>query len=176
MDDLKKRLSKFKFHFPPVVRDASVKRNRSAEYKVPNQPEIDHLLLRILADTLEIPADENMWFSLALALARDKFPEPRSSGAKFKWHSNYNIALIGEVSHLQSTRTTVKSISHACRILASKEPWKNVSKSNDTTARSESLRKRYQNLKKDKPLFQSALVRYKSLVQSGQWNEFVNSL
>jgi hypothetical protein len=177
MDKTKKALTEFPFKFPPFKREKIIRRNRQAAQSVPDQPGIEHLLLRSLAHKLEIPANEHMWRELALILARDKYPEPLPEGAPKKWNKNLDIALIGEVTRLRNQKNIVaETTSHACQLLAKNELWKKITTSKSPADRKELLRKRYQELKRKSDFFNEAILQFKTLSTQKKWPLFIESL
>lgn len=177
MDKTKKALTEFPFKFPPAKREKNIRRNRQAAQSVPDQPEIEYLLLRSLAHKLEIPANEHMWRELALILARDKYPEPLPEGAPKKWNENLDIALIGEVTRLQNQKDLlVETTTHACQLLAKNELWKKLTTSKSPSYRKELLRKRYQELKRKSNFFKEAQLQFKTMSHQGAWSSFIGSV
>ena len=174
MVDINKAFAKFGFTFPPADREKNGRRNTKAKRSVPDQPGIEYLLLRSLANKLEIPADKDMWRELALILARDKFPEPKPEGAPKKWNKNLKIALIGEVTRLLKQKEL--TLSSACLLLAKKELWKKITPSNDAFSRKELLRKRYYDLKINKEFFQEATLQFKTMNKQDTWSAFIEEL
>ena len=175
MNELEKKLAEFPFRFPPAKRKTNAKRNKKAATQVPDQPEIEYLLLRVLADHLKISVKENMWQELALVLARHIFPEPDAEGAPLKWDKKLSIILIGEIQRHMKIQDKSKGTSYASGLLAKQEYWIAHTDSESPSARKELLRKRYQALKKQTEFFNEALMQYKCLTEQGEWSHFVAS-
>jgi hypothetical protein len=166
----------FPLRFPSVDQLKSKNRNDIAEYQVPAQPEIEWLLLRSLAEHLEIPADQNMWRELALRLARELLPEPMRQGAKVKWSKNQLVGFVGEMNRLTSRKGQSFSNRSACNILADKMPWKGLVKSESRVNRKISLYQKYYQLKRDEDFFKEANLIYKKLQQQDGWKAFIQAL
>lgn len=176
MVDAANRLSSFPFRFPPAKAKGSGKRNKLAAEQVPDQPEIEYLLLRSLANHLDIPSDQSMWCELALTLARELMPEPLQQGAPVKWTPNLSIGLIGEVKRLVVPGDKAKGISYACSILAKNEPWANLLPSDSIGVKKETLRKKYYALRKDAVFFSEANKQCKKLKSEGGWDSYIKGL
>jgi hypothetical protein len=153
MNETEPTISQFPFKFPPVCRGKKSKRRSLSKLQVPDQPEIEHLLLRSLAEHLKIAKGEFMWFELALRLARELMPEPMLQGAPLKWTANLSIGLIGEVHRNMVPCDKSKKISYACKQLSAQQPWATLIESESNQDRAETMRKRYHALKRDKDFY-----------------------
>lgn len=176
MNDLKSQLSKFPFKFPPAVQHRTGNRNKNYKIQVPDQPGIEYLLLRSLADHLKISADQHMWRELALHLARELMPEPIRQGAPLKWTPNLKIGLIGEVQRLVDPRDKSKGISFACHHLATQKPWSDLRVNKNKSYNEDSLRKKYYELQKKTEFFAQGLQQYKKLNREGRWEQYIAEL
>lgn len=176
MNDEKSELSEFPFKFPPAAQHRTTKRNKSSEIQVPDQPGIEYLLLRSLAEHLKISADQHMWRELALRLARELMPEPMQQGAPLKWTSNLKIGLIGEVQRLMDPRDKSKGISFACHHLATQKPWSDLCVNKNKSYNEDSLRKKYYELRKKTEFFAQGIQQYKKLNKEGRWKQYIDEL
>ena len=138
--------SEFPLRFPP--KDGTVRRrSKGALEQVPDQPGIEYLVLRSLAEHLGIPAGPNMWMELALELARKLYPEKALTGPYEKWTPDVKALLVSEIDRIKHKTDKRKGITWACKQLARDPAWKELLKKNSLDP-TEALRSIYYGAKK----------------------------
>lgn len=159
----------FPFTFPPEKQDGN---RRKPSDGVPDQPDMEKLLLRSLAYHRYIEHGPTMWMDLALSLARDVYPEKKRRGPDQKWSRERRGVLVMEVQLLRAADSPKKSIAWACTQLARRSVWKAFLRSDDGNL-AESLRRAYYQSVKDKSLVEEAREKYSLVSGAGCWDEFV---
>ncbi len=91
--------------------------------KVAQWVDEDHSKLLLLCQQYGIQDSPSMFYQLALALARELYPEPRKRGRKSKWTALNKAALVVEVEQLVSPNDQAHGVEWACKQLAKREPW-----------------------------------------------------
>ena len=90
----------------------------------------DHAKLLMLCNHYGIEAGPTMFYQLALALARELYPEPKKPGAKSKWTWLNQGALVVEVERLTKPGDPTHGVTWAAKSLSDREPWKTFLKGN----------------------------------------------
>lgn len=83
----------------------------------------DHAKLLMLCQHHGIQEGPIMFYQLALALAREFYPEPKKRGRKSKWTLLNKGALVVEVERLVKPGDPAHGVEWACQQLAKHEPW-----------------------------------------------------
>lgn len=104
-------------HFGLLADDASI------EQKTTQWAAEDHEKLLILCQRLGIDAGPDMFYKLALELARELHPEAKKRGRKSKWTDQNKGALVVEVERLCNPDNPAHGVEWACTRLAKREPW-----------------------------------------------------
>lgn len=116
--------------------------------------EEDHSKLLLLCRQYGIQEGPYMFYELALALARELYPDPKKRGRKSKWTILNRGALVVEIERLTKNDDPGHGIAWAAKQLAKREPWKSfleIKEANTTNPDSaEALRKAYYDFKNDK--------------------------
>jgi len=110
--------------------------------------EADHAMLLLLCQQYGIKEHPTMFYELALALARERYPEPKKRGRKSKWTLLNQGMLVVEVERLVKPNDPSRGVDWACQQLAKREPWKSFleKKSGTISAEpAEALRQVYYN-------------------------------
>ncbi len=79
--------------------------------------------LQLLCQHHGIQASPIMFYELALALAREIYPEPKKRGRKSKWTALNKGALVVEVERLVRPNDLAHGVEWACKQLSKREPW-----------------------------------------------------
>jgi hypothetical protein len=85
--------------------------------------EEDSAKLLLLCQQYGIQSSPIMFYELALALAREIYPEPKKRGAKSKWTALNKGALVVEVERLMRPNDPAHGVEWACKQLSKREPW-----------------------------------------------------
>ena len=166
----KSKNTDFPFGFPPADRDG---RRREARNSVPDQPDIEFLLLRVLARKRQIPPGPEMWMNLALSLARELYPEQKRPGPDEKWTVERRQVLIIEVENLRKASPPSETgVKWACKELSKRQRWA-VLLGPDSREPAESLRRTYYDSIKDSLLVEEARRQYAALQAAGEWDAYV---
>jgi hypothetical protein len=145
----------------------------------------DFAKLLKLCEEYGIPYSDDlsrMWYSLALALARQYRPAPKKRGAYQKWHILNEGALVVEVERRIKQKGTGSSVKWACRQLAKEEPWRSFVGSKEGDAPSldpgEVLRGKYQKFCSDKKMevFRKVYLSYAERGDLQGWNDYLHSV
>jgi hypothetical protein len=116
--------------------------------------EEDSAKLLLLCQHYGIQASPIMFYQLALALARELYPEPKKRGRKSKWTVLNKGALVVEVERLVKPDDRAHGVAWACQQLAKQEPWASFleTKEGDTfdPDPAEALRQIYYDFQSDK--------------------------
>lgn len=83
----------------------------------------DHAKLLMLCQHYGIHDSPGMIYQLALALAREIYPEPKKRGRKSKWTALNKGALVAEIERLVKPGDPAHGVEWACNQLAKREPW-----------------------------------------------------
>lgn len=83
----------------------------------------DHAKLMMLCQHYGIQASPIMFYELALALAREIYPEPKKRGRKSKWTALNKGALVVEVERLVRPDDPAHGVEWACKQLSKRKPW-----------------------------------------------------
>ncbi len=114
----------------------------------------DHTKLLLLCQHHGIKESPSMFYQLALALAREIYPEPEKRGRKSKWTALNQGALVVEIERLVSPGDPTHGVVWACQQIAKREPWKSFLEIKESATTSpdptEALRKVYYNFRTDK--------------------------
>jgi hypothetical protein len=167
---VKSKKTDFPFGFPPANRNG---RRREARNGVPDQPDIEFLLLRVLARERQIPPGPEMWMNLALSLARELYPEQKRPGPDEKWTVERRQVLIVEVENLRKAFAPSETgVKWACKELSKRQPW-TVLLGPESREPAESLRRTYYDSIKDSSLVEQARQQYAVLQGVGDWDVYV---
>lgn len=129
-----------------------------------NDPRVKKAAIKIAAEDLAkllvlcqhygIQESPIRFYQLALALAREVYPEPKKRGRKSKWTVLNQGLLVVEIERLKSPDDPTHGAEWACKVLAKREPWKSFLEAKESTSSSpnpgESLRKIYFSFRDDK--------------------------
>jgi hypothetical protein len=85
--------------------------------------EEDRAKLLLLCRHYGIQASPIMFYELALALAREIYPEPKKRGRKSKWTALNKGALVVEVERLTRPDDPAHGVEWACKQLSKRELW-----------------------------------------------------
>lgn len=85
--------------------------------------EDDHSKLLLLCRQYGIEEDEHTFYHLAMALARELYPEPKKRGRKSKWTMLNKGALVVEVERLVRPNDPAHGVEWACNLLSKRERW-----------------------------------------------------
>src|SRR4030095_3316487 len=114
----------------------------------------DYSKLLLLCQHYRIPEDPNMFRALALALARELYPEPKKRGRKAKWTTLNQGALVVEIERLVGPDGPAHGVHWAAQQLANREPWKSFLEKKESDATNpdpaEALRQMYYAFKDDR--------------------------
>lgn len=135
----------------------------------------DHSKLLLLCEHYDIQARSSMFYELALALAREIYPEPRKRGRKSKWTELNQGALVVEVERLANPDDPAHGVERACEQLSRREPWKSFLESKESELTSpdpaEALRKVYYDFRADEwaAVMRDAFKWHKHQGTIGEW-------
>lgn len=133
----------------------------------------DDRKLRQLCAAYGIEDSPFMFYFLALSLARELYPEPKSRGRKSKWTAMNGGALVVEIERLIVPGDPLHGVSWACGVLAKREPWKSFLDVKDGTGTfgadpAEALRQAYSRHRK---------WRWTNISRGAfKWHEYMGSL
>lgn len=85
--------------------------------------EEDSAKLQLLCQHYGIQSSPIMFYELALALARELYPEPKKLGRKLKWTALNKGALVVEIERLVRPNDPAHGVEWACNQLSKREPW-----------------------------------------------------
>jgi hypothetical protein len=143
-----------------------------------------------LCDIYEVTDGPDKYKYLALALARELFPEPKKKGREKKWGEFAYGCLFVEVNRIIKSERKKRDVESACLILAEQVVWNDfmqdgVTKYTDGQV-AESLRKRYyeirRNVEKKKKagrgagLIMDAFYGYEAKGKLDEWPSFVSMI
>lgn len=83
----------------------------------------DHAKLLLLCEHHGIKPSPSMYYELALALARELYPEPKKRGRRSKWTDLNRGTLVVEVERIAKPDDPSYGVAWACQQLAKREPW-----------------------------------------------------
>lgn len=135
--------------------------------------------LVMLAQHYEIPIRPNVFSDLALALARELFPEPKKTGRRQKWHNLNMGVLVVEIERLVDRDDPAHGINWASKQLAKREVWRAFLDRKDTPETipdpGEALRKAYFKFKDHKwaNIVREAFADYEAKGIVARWDEYV---
>lgn len=141
--------------------------------------EEDNAKLLLLCQHYGIQASPIMFYELALALARELYPELKKRGRKSKWTALNKGALVVEVERLVRPNNQAHGVEWACNQLAKREPWASFleTKEGDTIDPdpAEALRKIYFNFRGDKwaGISRDAFKKYEQTNAIAEWEKHV---
>jgi hypothetical protein len=114
----------------------------------------DYAKLLILCQHHGIEEGPARFFQLALALARELYPEAKRSGRKSKWTALNQGALVVEIERRVVPGAPAHGVEWACRQLCQSEPWASFlavkGSGGGASDPAEALRQVYYAFKKDK--------------------------
>lgn len=114
----------------------------------------DHAKLVMLCQKYGIGEGPAMFYQLALALARQLYPEPKKRGRKSKWTALNKGALVVEVERVAQPEDPAHGVEWACQQLSKRQPWALFLETKEGGASSpdpaEALRKIYFDFRNDK--------------------------
>lgn len=134
--------------FSLLMDDAAIKQQAS------RWAQEDHSRLLLLCQHYGIQTSPFLFYELALALARELYPEPKKRGRKSKWTALNKGALVVEVERLHKPEDPAHGVEWACQQIAKREPWKSFLEGKESTVTSpdpaEALRQVYYDFRTDK--------------------------
>jgi hypothetical protein len=133
---------------PGLLEDDGSLRDRIKKYS-----EEDSAKLLLLCRHHGIQASPFMFYELALALAREIYPEPKKRGRKSKWTWLNMGALVVEVERLVTPNDPAHGVEWACQQLSKRELWASFLEKKEGTLSpdpAEALRQIYFNFRGDK--------------------------
>ncbi|NOU20751.1 MAG: hypothetical protein HOO93_03010 [Methyloglobulus sp.] len=139
----------------------------------------DMLNMLALCDKYHIKQSHNMWYELALSIARECYPEPQKKGRKSKWNGFKTAVLVVELERLIDLKNPSKGVQWASKQLAKKEPWKSFIEFKDSNLTSpdpaETIRKIYFDFKDDEwsERLRLTFKKYEVNQDLEGWEEFV---
>lgn len=139
----------------------------------------DYAKLVMLCQKYGIAEGPNMFYQLALALARELYPEPKKRGRKSKWTVLNKGVLVVEVERLMRPNDPAHGVEWACEQLGKREPWASFleAKENGTFGPdpAESLRQIYFDFRGDKwaNVCRDAFKMYEYEGAIEQWEDYV---
>lgn len=155
-----KKIPKVSVRFPsaetqkPGLLASALRDDGSLAVHLKKRAEEDQSKLILLCQHFGIQASPFMFYELALALARELYPEPKKRGRKTKWSWINQGMLVVEVERLVKPGDTAHGVDWACQQLAKREPWKSFLeiKESDITNPdpAEALRRIYYGFRDDK--------------------------
>lgn len=138
----------------PGLLSAALRDDGSLRDHLNKYGEEDHSKLLLLCRRYGIQASPVMFYELALALARELYPEPKKRGRKSKWTMLNKGALVVEIERLAKPDDPAHGVEWACKQVAKREPWKSFLEVKESTGTNpdpaESLRKVYYDFRTDK--------------------------
>jgi hypothetical protein len=138
----------------------------------------DMLNMLALCDKYHIKQSHNMWYELALSMAREFYPEPQKKGRKPKWDNFKAAILVVEIERLSDLKNPSKGVQWASKQLAKKEPWKSFIEIKDSNLTSpdpaETIRKIYFDFKDDEwsERLRLTFKKYESNQDLEGWNNY----
>jgi hypothetical protein len=153
--------------------------NGSLQELIVEHSKEDSSKLLMLCQHYGIQASTFMFYDLALALAREIYPEPETPGRKSKWTALNKGALVVEVERLVKPGDRAHGIKWACNQLAKRELWKafiEIKESDITEPDSaEVLRQIYFAFRADKwaMVLRDTFKRYEHQSAIAEWDEHV---
>jgi len=141
--------------------------------------EEDSAKLLLLCQQYGIQSSPIMFYELALALAREIYPEPKKRGRKSKWTALNKGALVVEVERLMRPNDPAHGVQWACEQLSKREHWASFleAKENGTFGPdpAESLRQIYFDFRGDKwaNVCRDAFKMYEYEGAIEQWEDYV---
>lgn len=150
-------------------------RDRIKEYS-----EEDNAKLLLLCQHYDIAEGPNMYYRLALALAREIYPEPKKRGRKSKWGDMNMGALVVEVERLVRPNDKAHGVEWACKQLSKREPWRSFLEAKESGTVSpdpaEALRQIYFDFRGDKwaNVFRDAFRMYEHEGAIAEWEKKVS--
>ena len=138
----------------PRLLAAALRDDGSLSERIKEYSEQDSAKLQQLCRYYGIQSSPSMYYELALALAREIYPEPKKVGRKSKWTTLNQAALVVEVERLMRPNDPAYGAEWACKQLAKREPWASFIEEKESRTSSpdpaEALRKKYFNFRNDK--------------------------
>lgn len=163
----------------PGLLAAALKDDGSLQERLMNFCEEDHAKLLLLSQHHGIKESPSMFYQLALALAREIYPEPKKRGRKSKWTALNQGALLVEIERLASPGDPAHGVVWACQQIAKREPWKSFLEIKESATTSpdptEALRKVYYDFRTDKwaSVMRDAFKMYEHENRVSEWDEQV---
>ncbi|WP_426396281.1 hypothetical protein ACN9M1_17180 [Ralstonia sp. R-29] len=123
----------------------------------------DHAKLLLLCEHFGIQSGPNMFYQLALTLARQLYPQDKKAGKPQKWTGLNRGALVVEVDRLKHPGDATRGVAWACQQLSKREPWASFVEATDSLDSSpdpaEALRRTY----------------YASIKEGTEWDKWVET-
>lgn len=114
---------KIVFQDPASRRTGLLADTAHIKQKVEEWADEDHARLLMLCNNYGIHDSPMMFYKLALALAREIYPEPKKRGRKSKWTVLNKGVLVVEVERLVRPNDLAHGVEWACTQIAKREPW-----------------------------------------------------
>jgi hypothetical protein len=142
--------------------------------------EEDRTKLCLLCEQRGIKDGPDMFYCLALALARERYPASKKPGRPKKWTEWIGGMLVVEIERLVKYKGPRYSVNWACGQLAKREPWKSFLEVNGDTKSHDpvkSLRQAYYSSRDGKTtkLLRLAHERCENAYSAELWQAFVTS-
>jgi hypothetical protein len=138
----------------------------------------EHSKLLLLCEHYGIETSPQMFYLLALELARELFPERKKRGRKTKWNALNCGILVAEVERVKRDDKT-HGVEWACKQLAKREPWRSLLEAketvNSTPDPAEALRKIYYEFRNEKwaTIFRDAFAIHNQRGDIAEWERKV---
>ena len=136
----------------------------------------------LLCEHYGIKDGPHMFYSLALVLAREIYPEPKKRGRKSKWTALNKGALVVEVERHIRPNDPTHGVEWACNLLSKREPWASFIQAKESGTLgpdpAESLRKIYFDFRNDKwaNVFRDGFKKYEHDGAIERWEDYVIDL
>src|SRR5512139_2938051 len=140
---MRKQSPKVRFERPEERRIGLLMSEAEVKRRVKEWVDADHAKLLTLCKHFGIKTSQRMFYELSLALARELYPEPKTSGTRRKWTWLNQGALVVEIKRLVKRGDPARGFTWAAKQLANREPWKSFVGKNSNPG--EALRKAYQD-------------------------------
>jgi hypothetical protein len=133
----------------------------------------------LLCQHYGIQDSPDMFYELALTLARELYPEPRKRGRKTKWTAVTKGALVVEVDRIKWPNDSLHGVEWACGQLAKTEPWLSFLETKEGNSivsdSAEALRKVYYEFRDDHwaKLVQESFIRHEREGRLDEWENLV---
>ena len=141
----------------------------------------DSVRLNALCVERGIPAGPQMYYQLALALAREAYPAKKASGRRKIWDDLTSGALVVAIEQTIKPSRPKKPVTWACALLAKRDPWKTFCEERqfeDGALISAVLYTRYKSFKNSPRarLMRDAFALYDLQGRTDEWDQLVADL